>query len=180
MKQAGSRIEGSFYRQDSVSLARSLVGQTLVRRFTDGQIKRYRITETEAYCWPDDKACHAFKGRTSRTSVMFGEGGRVYVYLIYGMYWLLNIVSGAEGEGTAVLIRGLEGISGPGRVGRELMLDKTFYGEDLSLSDRIWVERGDLISPISATPRIGIDYAGEPWVSMPWRFVLTKGEKEQS
>lgn len=103
---------------------------------------------------------------------MFGHGGYVYVYLIYGMYWLLNIVSGDEGEGSAILIRGLDGFDGPGKLGRELQLDSSFYGENLKTSKRLWIEDAPPTGQFKSTPRIGVDYAGEPWISMPCRFVL--------
>ncbi|MBT6005831.1 MAG: DNA-3-methyladenine glycosylase, partial [Prolixibacteraceae bacterium] len=137
-------------------------------------VQKYRITEVEAYRGRDDLACHAHKGKTQRTEVMFREGGLVYVYLIYGMYWMLNIVTGKENDASAILIRGVEGISGPGRVGKVLQLDKSFYGETLFLSKRIWIEDSDEIPKISTSARIGIDYAGEPWVSTPWRFLVEK------
>ena len=89
---------------------------------------------------------------------------------------MLNFVTGDENEPTAVLIRGLENISGPGRVGRALQLDKSFYGEDLATSERIWVEDSEIKPEYICTPRIGIDYAGEPWVSKPWRFVLKNNQ----
>ena len=103
---------------------------------------------------------------------MFREGGVVYVYLIYGMYWMLNIVTGKEKDASAVLIRGLENISGPGRVGRALHLDKSFNGENLFTSDRIWIENNVSVIKFSTSPRIGINYAGEPWISKPWRFMM--------
>jgi DNA-3-methyladenine glycosylase len=106
---------------------------------------------------------------------MFGEGGVVYVYLIYGMYWMFNIVTGPENDASAVLIRGLEGVSGPGKVGKILQLDKTFYGENLTTSHRIWVEDSNKTANFKTFPRIGINYAGEPWTSKPWRFVMDKG-----
>ncbi len=88
------------------------------------------------------------------------------------MYWLLNFVTGSEGEGSAVLIRGIQNISGPGRVGRALQLDKSFYGEDLATSARIWIEDPGLNAQFTTAPRVGIDYAGEPWISKPWRFIV--------
>ncbi|PTN08267.1 DNA-3-methyladenine glycosylase [Mangrovibacterium marinum] len=170
MDMVSKRITADFFQRDTLIVAQDLPGQFLVRQFDDGCIKRYRITETEAYCGMEDKACHTSKGRTARTEVMFQPGGSVYVYLIYGMYWMLNFVTGHAGEGTAVLIRGLEGFDGPGKVGRELQLDKSFYGEDLEQSTRLWLEEGPAPRQLEATPRIGIAYAGEPWVSKPWRF----------
>ena len=169
-----NHLPHSFFQRPVTQVAPDLLGKTLVRRFDDGRIERYTITETEAYRGRDDKACHAHKGKTARTEVMFREGGLVYVYLIYGMYWLLNIVTGKEGDASAVLIRGIGEISGPGRVGRELRLDKSFYGEELQCSSRIWIEDSKIKPKIKTAPRIGIDYAGEPWVSMPWRFMMSR------
>ena len=94
------------------------------------------------------------------------------MYLIYGMYWMMNIVTGEEGNPQAVLIRGVINLNGPGRLTRELKLDKSFNGEDLCHSDKIWLERGLHKPDILTTPRINIDYAGEYWKSRPWRFVL--------
>jgi len=166
-----TRLERLFFQRDVLEVAPELLGKTVVRQFGNGTISRFAITETEAYSGDGDLACHASKGKTSRTEVMFREGGLVYVYLIYGMYWMLNVVTGAEGEASAVLIRGLQGISGPGRVGKALQLDKSFYGEDLATSERIWIEDTENHPDFITSPRIGIDYAGEPWVSKPWRYV---------
>lgn len=172
MLSENSRLTFDFYQQDTIVVAQQLLGKILVRQFDDGAVRRYRITETEAYCGIADLACHASKGKTKRTQVMFGHGGYVYVYLIYGMYWLLNIVSGDEGEGSAILIRGLDGFDGPGKLGRELQLDSSFYGENLKTSKRLWIEDAPPTGQFKSTPRIGVDYAGEPWISMPCRFVL--------
>ncbi len=161
-----------FFLHDVLEVAPALLGKLLVRRFDDGLIQRYRITETEAYRGAEDLACHASKGRTPRTEVMFRQGGLVYVYLIYGQYWLLNLVTGNEGDASAVLIRGIEGVSGPGRVGRELRLDRSFYGESLINSERIWVEDAAPVTSIQISKRIGINYAGDEWGSKLWRFYL--------
>jgi DNA-3-methyladenine glycosylase len=95
----------------------------------------------------------------------------VYVYLVYGIHWLLNIVTGNEGDASAALIRGVEGIDGPGRVGKALRLDKSFYGENLFTSERIWIENSEKKVEFTTSPRIGIHYAGEPWVSNHWRYI---------
>jgi DNA-3-methyladenine glycosylase len=155
-------------------VAQELLGKTLTRVFNTGEIKRFIITETEAYLGEEDLACHASKGRTSRTEVMYHEGGKIYVYLIYGMYWMLNFVTGTENHPQAVLIRGVKECRGPGRVGKLLQLNKDFYGEDLALSKRIWVEDATVATDFKITPRIGIDYAGETWKNKPWRFVLNE------
>lgn len=166
------RLKRDFYRQDVLDVAPRLLGQHLVRVFPDGKQGRYMITETEAYRGEADLACHACRGRTPRTEVMFGDGGRLYMYLIYGMYWMMNVVTGTEGVPQAVLIRGLREIGGPGRLTRLLQLDREFYGEDLVTSSRIWVEENRIRQEYASGPRIGINYAGRPWIDMPWRFLM--------
>ncbi len=168
------RLPSKFFQHDVLDVAPAILGKILVRRYEDGSIQRFVIAEVEAYRGTEDRACHASKGRTARTEVMFHEGGVIYVYLIYGMYWMLNIVTGKENDASAVLIRGLEGILGPGRVGKALQLDKSFYGEDLSTSKKLWIEDAEIKPEYIPTPRIGIEYAGEPWISKSWRFVITE------
>lgn len=165
-----NRLPLNFFLHGALEVAPALLGKILVRQFEDGRIERYRINETEAYCGIEDLASHASKGRTTRTDVMFRQGGTVYVYLIYGMYWMLNIVAGLDGVPEAVLIRGVEGVAGPGRVGRLLKLDRTFYGEDLFTSQRLWVEEGEPVAEIKTSKRIGVDYSGPEWSEKLWRF----------
>ncbi len=171
-----NRIHNSFFHHDVLTVAPGLLGKLVVRRFDSGRTESFIITEVEAYRGGEDKACHANKGKTPRTEVMFREGGVVYVYLVYGIHWMLNIVTGPEGDSSAVLIRGVKGINGPGRVGKTLQLDKSFYGENLAESNRIWIENPDTplktLVDYTTMPRVGIDYAGEPWVSKPWRYLL--------
>lgn len=169
-----ARLPTAYFQQNSaVHIAKDLLGKTLVRKFDDGRKLRSQIIETEAYFGTDDLASHASKGRTPRTELMFGSGGYVYVYLIYGKYWLLNIVTGREETPEAILIRGLTTVSGPGRIGNLLELDRSFYGEDLGTSERLWLEESELKGEVVAGPRVGVDYASEEWKNMPWRFVLT-------
>jgi len=169
-----NRIDKSFFLRDVVEVAPDLLGKILVRRFDDGSVKRFRITETEAYRGEEDLACHASKGRTPRTEVMYHEGVKVYVYFIYGMYWLLNLVTGNEGNPSAVLIRGIEGFNGPGRVGKVLNLDKSFYGEQVDLSERLWLEDDGCSCEIKTSKRIGVDYAGKEWAEKPWRYFVDR------
>ena len=169
------KLDLQFYRTDAVTVAEKLLGKILVRVFEDGSVKRFRITETEAYLGEEDKACHASKGRTARTEIMYVDGGRVYVYLIYGMYWMLNVVTGNEDQPQAVLIRGVDNIIGSGKVGRELKMDKSFYGENLMISERIWIEDAADVLDFDTAPRVGIEYAGDEWKNKPWRFILRKG-----
>lgn len=162
----------SFFTRDVLTVAPELTGKYLVRQYPDGTTQAYLITETEAYRGEEDKACHASKGCTPRTQVMYEPGGVVYMYLIYGMYWMLNIVTGPASHPQAVLIRAIEGANGPGKLTRTLMLDRSFYGENLCTSDRIWIADAGLKPAIKTSPRIGIDYAGEFWANQPWRFIL--------
>ncbi len=165
------RLGRDFYIRDVLDVAPDLIGKELVRIYSDGEIKRYMITEVEAYRGEEDLACHAAKGRTARTEVMYHEGGCMYIYLIYGMYWMMNIVTFVENVPQAVLIRGIEGISGPGKITRELQIDKDFNGESLIHSNRIWIEDAGNNIEYFTTPRINIDYAGEKWAGKKWRFL---------
>jgi len=169
-----SRLTTDFYKQDAITVAGKLLGKILVRRWEDGTQSHYIITETEAYLGEEDLACHASKGRTKRTDIMYADGGHVYVYMIYGMYWMLNVVTGNENYPQAVLIRGIDSIIGSGKVGRELKMDKSFYSENLLDSNRIWIEDAPDTSAFKTAPRVGIDYAGEEWKNKPWRFILDK------
>ena len=170
--EQNKKIEKDFYIRDVLEVAPDLPGKNLVLRLPDSSLGRFRITEVEAYNGNEDKACHASKGRTARTEIMFHEGGKLYVYLIYGMYWMLNIVTGGANIPQAVLIRGVDNYPGPGRLTKFLRIDKSFYGEDLIKSDRIWIEDPGTTHNIKNGPRIGIDYAGEYWRTRPWRYYL--------
>ena len=165
------RFDYDFYCSDALELAPALLGQYLVCVSEKGIVNRYIITETEAYRGEEDLACHASKGRTSRTEIMYDKGGKLYIYLIYGMYWMMNVVAGSENQPQAALIRGITGFDGPGKLTRALGIDKGFYGEDLVKSDRIWITESGIKPKIITTPRIGIDYAGE-WKEKPWRFLI--------
>ncbi|MDR1171769.1 MAG: DNA-3-methyladenine glycosylase [Bacteroidales bacterium] len=162
------KLTGDFFIRDVLVVAPELLGKILVCKVRE-KLLRYRITETEAYRGAEDLACHANKGRTARTEVLFHTGGAVYVYLIYGMYWMLNFVTGREGEPQAALVRGLCGLYGPGRLTRRLQIDRSFYGEDVTVSPRIWVEDDGFRPPYTTGTRIGVDYSGE-WKDKPWRF----------
>lgn len=166
------RLNKGFFTRDVLEVAPDLLSKVLVIRSEGNQERRYVITETEAYRGSEDLACHASKGRTKRTEVMYADGGRLYVYFVYGMYWMLNIVTGSENDPQAVLIRGLDTCSGPGRVARILGIDRSYYGEDISVSERIWIEDSSEKPAYRTGPRIGINYAGEYWKNKPWRYFL--------
>ncbi len=168
----GKRLDRDFYRQDVLHVAPALLGQHLVRIYPDGTRASYVISETEAYRGGEDLACHASKGKTPRTGVMFGDGGHLYMYLIYGMYWMLNVVTSEKDIAQAVLFRGIREVNGPGRLTRLLRVDKKYYGEDLVNSDRIWIEESGISPTYSTGPRVGVESAGVPWKDMPWRFLI--------
>ena len=168
----GTRLSRDFYTRDVLEVAPEMPGKNLVIRLPDSSLGKFRVNEVEAYRGSEDRACHAFKGRTARTEIMFHEGGRLYIYLIYGMYWMLNIVTGSNDDPQAVLIRGIDDYTGPGKLTKSLGIDKSFYGEDLVFSERIWIEDPGIAYPVNIGPRIGIDYAGEYWKTRPWRYFL--------
>jgi len=169
---AGIRLSGEFFIRDVLEVAPDLIGKYLVVRSDNELYVRHQVTEVEAYRGSEDIACHASKGRTNRTEIMFHEGGKLYVYLIYGIYWMLNVVTGGENNPQAILIRGVENLPGPGKLTRSFGIDRTFYGEDLTKSARIWFEESGIIPLVKTGERIGIDYAGEYWKIRPWRFYL--------
>lgn len=194
-------LSRSFYHKDTLEVARGLLGCFLVRKI-GRRVIRARIVETEAYVGEDDLACHASKGRTKRTEVMYGEAGHAYVYLIYGMHHCLNIVTEAEDFPAAVLIRAVDIVSspvilgpfgggqasrddkkkkvavktdGPGKLCRFLTIDRSLNGWDVTKGEKLWIESGQSSSgeTISVTKRVGIDYAKHCREYL-WRFVLAE------
>jgi len=184
-------IPREFYMsEDSVSVARNLLGKLLVVPASDGTRVSGMIVETEAYMGITDRGAHSFGGRrTARNEVMYLEGGRVYVFFVYGMYYQFNVVTGPAEHPHAVLIRGVEPVegieimrerrgamkdknltSGPGKLCIAMAIDRDLNGEDL-LGSRVWLEEYRTFSDdeVSSGPRIGIDYAGEDTLN-PWRF----------
>lgn len=165
-------------RKKTVALARALLGKHLVRRFADGRTEARLIVETEAYDGERDLACHARVGRTARTAVMYEPGGCWYVYLCYGVHEMLNLVVGPAGWPAAVLIRGVTGAVGPGRLTRQLEIDRRLNARSaLDPASGLWLEDRGLRIPrgaISAGRRVGVDYAGPVWAAKPWRFTLAQ------
>lgn len=187
------KIPRSFYEQSTLDVARQLLGKYLVRKHPDGKTVG-RIVETEAYIGLEDRACHASRGRTARTEVMFGPPGHAYVYFIYGFYYCLNIVTEAVDHPSAVLIRALEPVagiplmkarrraeehrsltSGPGKLCQALAIDRSLNGVDVCGKPLYVEDRGEPAPRISTTPRIGVDYAGK-WKKKPWRFLIRGSE----
>jgi DNA-3-methyladenine glycosylase len=184
-------IQTDFFARPTLTVARDLLGQRLVRQL-DGRRVSGRIVETEAYVGPNDSANHASKGRTRRTEVMFGPPGRTCIYLVYGMHYMLNLVTEAPDFPAAVLIRALEPVegleiiqanrpgitpdlnltNGPGKLCRALAIDKSLHNWDVARGRELWLEPGDSLpdTAIAAGPRIGINYARPEDRAAPWRF----------
>ena len=186
-------VKKDFYLQnDVVQIAQDLLGTILYTRI-EGKITSGIIVETEAYCGSIDKASHAYPDQlTKRNRVMFEDGGKAYVYLIYGVHYLFNIVTNKSNKADAVLIRALEPVSGlnmmmerrktntpnritsgPGILSKAMGIDKNLYGEDLT-GRKVWLEYGkrdSINKKIIKTTRIGVNYAGED-AKLPWRFYL--------
>lgn len=165
------KAEKEFFHRDCLELAPALLGKVLCRRLPDGGVKRLRISETEAYRGESDSACHAHKGRTKRTEVMYGESGTLYVYLCYGIHWLLNIVSGEVGEPQAVLIRACEEANGPGKLTKALGITGEYNRRHILECDDLWLEDDGAPTEHSCAPRIGIAYATAEDQALPWRFI---------
>jgi DNA-3-methyladenine glycosylase len=159
----------------TVALARWLLGKHLVRRLPRGRVEARLITEVEAYDGERDLACHARAGRTRRTEVLYAPGGVWYVYLCYGTHEMLNLVVGPRGWPAAVLIRGIEHASGPGRVTKALRIDRRLNATPAARATGLWLEDRGVRVPrrhVRATPRIGVDYAGPIWSRKLWRFTF--------
>lgn len=181
---AGRILTRRYFQRPTLRVARSLLGKYLVRQCGRKTLAG-RIVEVEAYIGTEDRACHASKGRTARTEVMFGPAGVSYVYLVYGMHHCFNIVTERVGYPSAVLVRAVEDadthvlLDGPGRVCRFLTIGRALNCLDLTMGTALWVEdRGERAAPSLVTTgrRIGVDYAGT-WARKPWRFRLTRSQK---
>lgn len=168
------KLNEDFFHRDCLEVAPELVGKVIVRKLANGEEIRLRITETEAYRGTEDKACHASKGRTPRTEILYRESGLIYVYLCYGIHWLMNVITGEIEQPQGVLIRACEGFEGPAKLTKKLMVDKSFNGQSFCNCKNLFIEDDGFKSKIRTDKRVGIDYAGEEWASKPWRFILDK------
>jgi len=168
------QLPRSFYSRPADQVARELLGMHLV--FHRGKSRfRLKIVETEAYLGEKDLASHASKGCTARTRIMYGTAGHAYIYLIYGMYNMFNVVTAEKNNPHAVLIRAAEclshpklNLSGPGKLTKAIGITRKLNGADF-LGKQIYFERGEPSSSIVSTTRIGVDYAKE-WAKVPLRF----------
>ncbi len=198
LRDSRQRLPRSFYARPTLRVARELLGCRLVHRGPDGRRLAGIIVETEAYIGEEDLACHAAAGRTARTEVLYGPPGHAYVYLVYGMHYLVNAVTEATGRPAAVLVRAVEPVegmqhmvanrslpletitgtprqraaltSGPGRLTQALGIDNAQNRADLTAGP-LTIESGEAPRSVIATPRIGVDYAG-PWKDKPWRWIV--------
>lgn len=171
-------LDAAFFDRAADRVARDLIGARLAVRRPDGVVERHVVFETEAYLGAHDLACHGARGRTARNAVMFGPAGHWYVYLCYGLHWMLNIVTGAEGVPAAVLLRGAGSHEGPGRLTRALGVDRAFDGRAATRSSGLWLESARSPVPrrlVRRTPRIGVGYAGD-WAEKPLRYVVDPAE----
>lgn len=170
-KRLGRRV----LSQSAVVLAPELLGKLLCRRTKQGILK-YRIMETECYYGEEDTACHASRGKTERTKVLYGKGGTAYVYLCYGIHCLFNVVSGREGHPEAVLIRGVTDYNGPGKLTRAMNIDRSLNEVDMTDSKEIWIEDDGEKPDYITAKRVGIDYATEEYRDILWRFIVNDGK----
>ena len=163
------RLEYAFFHRPCLEVARDLVGKVLVY---DGRM--LRISETEAYCGEADTACHAHKGRTKRTDVMYRDAGTVYIYLCYGMHWMLNIVTGEKEQPEAVLIRACEEAPGPGKLTKKLGITGALNGESMVNSPELWIGDDGFVCDVASGKRVGIGYASQEDQDRLWRFILSR------
>lgn len=168
------KLTSKFYQQDVLEVAPNLIGKLLVRKLDDGTIIKTRITETEAYKGEEDTACHARFGKTERNKYMYENGGITYIYLCYGIHYLLNIVTGKENEPQAVLIRGTKDYNGPGKLTKALSIGKDLNGIDLTTSNELWIEDDGYQAEYITDKRVGIDYACDYYKNINWRFIMKK------
>ncbi len=166
------RLGEDFFRRPCLEVARDLVGKVLVH---NGQT--LRISETEGYCGEADTACHAHKGRTRRTEVMYREAGTIYIYLCYGMHWLLNIVTGEAEQPEAVLIRACTEAPGPGRLTKKLGITGERNADSVLTSPALWIGDDGFRCEITTDKRVGIGYASQEDQDKLWRFKMKDSVK---
>ncbi len=164
------RLGREFFLRDALEVAPELVGKTLVSSLPGAQERRLVITETEVYRGVEDSACHAHRGRTKRTEMLYGPGGAVYVYLCYGIHWLLNVITGPEDFPQGVLIRACEGFEGPGKLTKYLGITGAQNGIDICSSPLLRIEDEGRMVNITTDKRVGIAYAEEADRERLWRF----------
>lgn len=165
------RLDYEFFHRPCLEVSRDLVGKILVHKTPEGE-KRLRITETEAYCGETDTACHAHKGRTNRTEVLYADAGTIYVYLCYGVHNLMNIITGDVDDPQGVLIRACEGAPGPGRLTKALGITRAHNRRSIVDDPEIWIEDDAARFEIETAKRVRIGYASQDDQDRLWRFIL--------
>ena len=166
-------LDSTFFDRSAEAVAHDLIGCRLCWRKGDQTISRI-ITETECYTRPDDLASRAAKGQTKRNAPMFGHSGTFYVCFVHGLHWMLNVVTGPLGYPAAVLIRGVEGILGPGRLTKALSIHGNLNGKAANKETGVWFsqEPRPIMPKVTRSSRIGVSYAGPIWSLKPYRFTL--------
>ena len=165
-------LDEKYFSAPATELAPDLIGKLLCVRREDGSVIRARITETECYFGEQDSACHASRGRTSRTDTLYMRGGVAYVYLCYGMHELFNVVTGPEDHPEAVLIRGVETAPGPGRATKHLGITRAYNRLPLNTDTGLWIEDDDARPEYTSAPRVGIGYATPEDQALLWRYII--------
>jgi DNA-3-methyladenine glycosylase len=163
------KLSRNFFTRDVLIVAPELIGKIIKIKTDKGQ-ETFRITETEAYRGEEDLACHAKKGKTARTAPMYETGGILYIYLVYGMHWMLNVVTEKKDNPQAVLIRGIEAYNGPGKLTKRMGINKDFNYLDICKSEVFQILDDGFSPKIKTGKRVGIDYAGEIYKNKAWRY----------
>lgn len=161
------RLGYEFYHRHCLEVAPELVGKVLVH---NGQ--RLRISETEAYCGESDTACHASKGRTKRTEVLYADAGIIYIYLCYGVHWMLNVITGDAEDPQGVLIRACVDAEGPGKLTKRLGITGALNRESAVTSHELWIEDDGFRCEIVTNKRVGIGYASQEDQDRLWRYKM--------
>ena len=167
-----NRLPYEFYHRPCDEVARDLVGKVIVH----GGV-RLRISETEVYWGENDTACHAHKGRTKRTEVLYADAGTIYVYLCYGIHWLLNIVTGDADDPQAVLIRACVEAPGPGKLTKMLGITGAYNRQSILDTPDLRIEDDGFRCEMEAGTRVGIGYASAEDQARLWRFILKNGRR---
>lgn len=167
-------MELSFYEKNVLEVAPALIGCIITRTFSDGTMKSFTITETEAYLGEHDSACYAFNGRSKRSELLYHSGGTIFMHRCYGLHWFLNIVTGPENSPQGVLIRGIDTIHGPGRVTKALCLDNEYNDQNITECPALSIQKGLSLDYVRL-PRVGIGYASPEDQLRKLRFLYSAG-----
>lgn len=165
------RLGEEFFHRDCLEVAPDLVGKVIVSKIGGEEI-RVRISETEAYRGEEDTACHANKGRTQRTEVLYGKSGICYVYLCYGIHWLMNVITGEEEQPQGVLFRAGVDYEGPAKLTKRLGVTKQQNKSSFVTGKDLWIEDDGFKCKVKTDKRVGINYATQEYINKKWRFII--------